>query len=124
MELQAVLQLFCKEIQLWQLMKQWIIVLQQFCTYTVKKCNWEDKNFRKVRNHCHSAGKSEQPAYIPVLAHNSSGNCKHWDCKSLNIVWNIKIAPPPPPPPPPKKTKNVRNMAVNGLKYVNLVKND
>ena len=72
-------------------MKQWIIVLQQFSTYTVKKCNWEDKNFRKVRNHCHSAGKSEQPAYIPVLAHNSSGNCKHWDCKSLNIVWNIKI---------------------------------
>ena len=101
-------------------MKQWIIVLQQFSTYTVKKCNWEDKNFRKVRNHCHSAGKSEQRAYIPVLAHNSSGNCKHWDCKSLNIVWNIIIASPPKK----KKTKNARNMAVNGLKYVNLVKND
>ena len=57
----------------------------------MKKCNWEDKNFRKVRNHCHSAGKSDQRTYIPVLAHNSSGNCKHWDCKSQKIVWNVKI---------------------------------
>lgn len=47
------------------------------CCLCGEKFNWEDKNFRKVRNHCHSAGKSEQPAYIPVLAHNSSGNCKH-----------------------------------------------
>ena len=52
------------------------------CCLCGEKFNWEDKNFRKVRNHCHYAGKYCRTAYlssnleykehiyIRVLAHN------------------------------------------------------